>query len=51
MEEDNIWLKGIVLPLDKDFLMLESGYDVQKEKNTSSSFQNFYNKLKNKKYR
>ncbi|MCL2936376.1 MAG: hypothetical protein MGU50_07195 [Trichodesmium sp. MAG_R02] len=39
------------MPLDKDFLMIESGYDVQKEKNTSSSFQYFYNKLKTKKYR
>jgi len=50
-EEDNIWIKGIVSPLDKDFLMLQSGYDAQQEKNTSSSFQYFYNQSKTKGYR
>ncbi|NET43462.1 hypothetical protein [Okeania sp. SIO2B3] len=50
-EEDNLWIKGIVSPLDKDFLMLKSGYDAQQEKNTSSSFQYFYNQSKTKEYR
>ena len=50
-EEENLWIKGIVSPLDKDFLMLKSGYDAQQEKNTSSSFQYFYNQSKTKGYR
>ncbi|NER04421.1 MAG: hypothetical protein F6K17_18310, partial [Okeania sp. SIO3C4] len=50
-EEDNIWLKGIVLPLDKDFLMIKCGYHTQQGKNTSSSFKSFYSQLKTKEYR